>query len=99
MRPVSPRPKRRRCRRRKPGTIIAGQAILWGCILACERVLNDATTPDGTLRACHAVAQALGVYKRLVETTELLTRIEALEAKLAHDPSDTARPGYPPASP
>jgi len=75
-------------RKRKPGTLIDLQKLLWKALRTAEDLLDDATTQaeEGEgyqgvqLRAIHAISQASGQYTKLLEIGELEERIVALEA-------------------
>lgn len=70
-----------RKRRSKPGNLEALKRDLWHVLQAALRVLDAPdTTPELTLRAVHAMAQAAGQYARLIEVGELEARLAALES-------------------
>ena len=75
-------------RKRKPGTLLDLQKLLWKALRTAEDLLDGATTlaeegegHEGVqLRAIHAISQASGQYAKLLEVGELEARIAALEA-------------------
>lgn len=72
---------RRPIRRRKAGSVNALQKLMSGALLSVEEALNDptATTAD-RLKAANAIASIGGAYSRVHEQSELLPRLEAVEA-------------------
>ncbi len=73
---------KRRPRRRNAGSLTALQKELWHAVMVAGDLLDD---PDAQMRlkACHAVSQAAGAYRALLETTDLEARLETLERELA----------------
>ena len=73
----------RRKRRLKSGNLADLRRVMWRTIVEVEALL-DARPPsnDLVLKSAHALAQLAGSYTRLVETTDLETRLQALEAAM-----------------
>lgn len=69
----------RLAKRKRAGDLSAAQAKLWRAIRKAEAVMASAGNPELTLRAIHALSQAVGQYTRVIETGELSARLEALE--------------------
>jgi hypothetical protein len=73
-------------RKRKPGTLLDLQKLLWKALRTAEDLLDGATTLEEEgheelqLRAIHAISQASGQYAKLLEVGKLEARIAALEA-------------------
>jgi hypothetical protein len=71
-----------RKRRPRAGDMAALQRILWRAILMSEEVMMVANTPEVRLKAANTIAQSSAHYTRIVETMNLLARVEALEQAL-----------------
>ena len=57
--------------------------VLWGVLVAAEQVaLDPKASRADVLRAVHAVAVAGGVYAKVHEQVEMVTRLEGIEAVL-----------------
>ena len=73
-----------RKRHRKPGNLTQLRAVLWQTIIEVEALLD--THPPATdvvLKSAHALAQLAGAYTKLVESTELESRLARLEERFA----------------
>jgi hypothetical protein len=72
-----------RKRHHKPGDLTQLRRVLWDIILQVEALhLGREPPPEMVLKCAHALSQLAGSYTRLVETEELLPRIERLEAHI-----------------
>lgn len=55
---------------------------LWGAILRADRIVaDDDQPPEVVLRAVSAMSTACGVYRGLLEASDLEARLAALEEK------------------
>ena len=84
--------KTTRRRRPKPGDLASLRRVLWSAIRDVETLIHDPpedATLDHRLRAVHALAAIAGQYLKATEAAELVQRIEALEAAVANEGSDT----------
>lgn len=69
-------------RARNTGDIDALKAMHWLAVRTAYRNMKAARTLDEQLSCIHALNQASGSYSRLLEKSDLKTRIEQVEAKL-----------------
>ncbi len=68
----------------KPGDLRALQRKLWWTLLRAEELMDTPElSHDLRLRAINAMAQVGSVYLRLLEGSEIETRLAALEAEAA----------------
>ena len=75
-------------KRYKPGDLTRLQQKLWRAVEAAEAMLYaDEITFSDQVRALHALIQAAGAYRNLLETAELEKRIADLEAALEAEQS------------
>jgi hypothetical protein len=71
-----------RRRRRAAGDLSQLKVELWATIAHLSRTIeNDELSQEIRLRACSAMGQVGGVYRQLIQTTELEARVAALEGK------------------
>ena len=72
-------------RSRKPISIQDAQLRLTDCIKQLERVILDDDTERENMQmkiqASYAMSNVVNRYAKIVETTEIVERLEALEAK------------------
>jgi len=62
---------------------VAVRRKLWQAITAAEDILLDEeTSNDVILRSVHAIGQAVASYVKLLDSTELESRLSELEEKL-----------------
>jgi len=70
-------------RSRKPLTLDDCKLRLTDAVDRAEEIiLTEDTTDNTAIQAIHALSSAINRYAKLVETTELQERVEALEQKL-----------------
>jgi hypothetical protein len=67
-------------RRRKSGDINQLRRILWGVIIQIEAEVHLSESVDTKLRAANSLAQLAGSYLRALELTDVVQRLERLEA-------------------
>jgi hypothetical protein len=70
-------------RPRKVGDIRALQRMLWRALIEAEHILIHSEDVETSLKAIHAISTAGGGYAKLLEATELDTRLHKVEATLA----------------
>jgi len=76
-------PAKKPVRIRRVGTTKDAQRELWRAVIAARNVLLDGETDaHTTLKAVHAIQQAISTYVRIQETLELEARLEALENRI-----------------
>jgi hypothetical protein len=81
-------------RRRDAGDLCQLRVELWAGIRYAAALLENATLgPEVKLRAVSALATASGIYRQLLETSEMADRLAELEAwkealELSLDPND-----------
>ena len=68
-------------RSRKPLSLDDCKLRLTDAIKQCERLIMDDPKDHVLIQATHAMAGAISRYVQLVETTEIIDRIEKLEEK------------------
>lgn len=66
--------------RRRQGTLLQTQKMLWRAITAVEAILDAPDSNAQTLQVCHALSQACSSYSRLLEVGQFEARLLALEA-------------------
>jgi hypothetical protein len=69
---------------RKPGDSAAVRRILWQAVLRARVLMEQCqdSDVDTELRAIHCLSQCCGQYTRLLETTSIEARLEALEQSM-----------------
>lgn len=67
-------------RRRKSGDINQLRRILWGVLIEIEHEVLWPDSVDTKLRAANSLAQLSGSYLKALELTDVVGRLEALEA-------------------
>lgn len=73
----------KRSRSRKPLTLEQLKLKLTDAIKQMEKIiLKESYTESQKIQAVNALSGLVGKYKSLIETTDLIERIEALEDKL-----------------
>lgn len=68
---------------RKPGDLSTLRRRLWQAVLAAEDVLLSAATASDQTKAIHALTNAGGAYRNLLETMNLQDEMKALDARLS----------------
>jgi hypothetical protein len=69
-----------RRRRRAAGDLSQLKVELWACIRhLADTIENEELSQELRLRACSAMGQVGGVYRALIQASELESRISALE--------------------
>jgi hypothetical protein len=66
----------------KPGDVHQLLRMVWQALVEAESVLLESDDPELTLKACHAISQCGGQYMKLLETSDLESRLAALEDQL-----------------
>ncbi len=72
-------------RRRKPGDIHQLRRVLWGVLIEIEAEVLSPQSTDTKLRAANSLAQISGSYLKALELTDVVERLDALEARLPGD--------------
>jgi hypothetical protein len=75
-------------RKRNPGSLSALQRQLWHGLKIVDVALTEAMqrNDDESLRRwLHLLTQMSGAYTRLVETTEIETRLQAIEERFSNE--------------
>lgn len=77
---------------RKVGDVEAVRRKLWQAVLAAEDLLLDPkASRDDQTRAVHALVQAGGAYRGILEVADLEARIRALEEAAKNQPGQMRR--------
>jgi hypothetical protein len=80
-------PAKRR-RRRASGDLSQLKVEVWACIrYLADTIENEELTREIRLRACSAMAANAGVYRQLLETSDLEQRLTALEQRFVESPN------------
>jgi hypothetical protein len=68
---------------RRSGNLSALKVELWACIrFLSTTIANEDSSRELRLRACSAMAANAGVYRQLLETSDLEERLTALEQQM-----------------
>lgn len=79
---------RKRKRRPKAGDLGALKRVLWEAVREVEKLLA-AESIEAKLRAASTIATLGGTYLKCLQAADLEARIQALEARLAQERSDS----------
>jgi len=64
----------------RSGSLRSGKRVLWGIIRCVQTSTLAAESHAQKVSGCHALAQSLIAYAKIVESVELETRLKAVEA-------------------
>jgi hypothetical protein len=77
----------------KPGDVLQLRTVLWQTILDTKALTDGPEpAPEMVLKVAHALAQLAGPYRQLLETSDLETRLTALEARFSADLVSNGKP-------
>ena len=71
----------KRARKRKAYTTKQVQLIGSHALQEMERIMLSDSDNNEKIRAANSISTLINSYRRLIETTEIVERLEALEAK------------------
>jgi hypothetical protein len=69
----------KRSRKRKPYSLKDVQLIGSHALQELERILLSSSDDDQIIKAANSIGSLMNAYKHLMETTDIVSRLEALE--------------------